>query len=161
MTTFKWETLLDDGDRDLFDEEMSRIGQWSRAYAKLFELHKWTVRVVWDDRCERDIAEDGDQYETTADCDCDPEYKSVRITYYMHTIDEKVETWEGLNEVVRHEMLHIKLWRLAQIGEDLVAKREKEVVNRVNEDVTTALAELDFWEKLVPTSQASSRSRTR
>ena len=155
MTTFKHETLLDDSDAKLFAEEMVRIDRWTRAYAKLFELHKWTIRVVWNDRCEGDIVEEGDVYETNAECDCDPEYKSVRITYYMHTIDEKAETWEELHETVRHEMIHVKLWRLAQIAEDLVSKREQKVVNRIHEDATTALAELDFWEKLVPTSPVS------
>ena len=108
-------------------------------YRTVLGLEHWDIKVHLKEICETDAT-------TAADCGAEPEYYAADVTFYLAILAERpVEELPGF---VRHELLHVWLWPLATMANDLTENKFEKVVMRLDERVTSDLERMPVWDLL-------------
>lgn len=132
----------------VYDKEMRRIGKLINRYSKQFGLfgpRGWEITCELTDSiapgCGGAINE-GDQ--VAGACDAAPAYKCATLTFSRDSVRRYDD--EELDQLVKHEMLHIVTSPLYQWATDMLETMPKanrirlwKAFSQVNETVTTDL----------------------
>jgi hypothetical protein len=134
-------------------KDMKRVNRCVNKYRRLFGLNGpngWTTWVSLNDQGEGDLipGKNGASSEDAViagSCDASPAYKSAHIEFNRNTVKKYDE--EELDDLVRHELLHVVTAPIYQWVDDMIGTLPKSSRQRiwksfsqVNEAVTTHLA---------------------
>ena len=103
---------MTDTNRDWSQE----VAAWVREWAVRLDLQHWTLEINFDEAVH------------LATCVAEPQYMQAIISFNPVRLDLEIETERELEELVLHELVHARLWALANlfIGLDENGKRMTE-----------------------------------
>ncbi len=104
-----------------------------RKHAKWLGLSNWTIYVKWK-------PVDG---EYAMETDAKPEY----YTAYVH-VDLNELKPQFVDEYVRHELFHVRLWAYTATVEDLAHKKAFEHIRKAEESLVSDLERMPLWDEL-------------
>ena len=119
--------------------------EYTACYAEVMGITpRWEVDVEF----EYDLAVDEDDRWAAA-TDAEPDYLTVTITYNLAYLKDASD--QELRETVIHELVHVGLWELLE----LIPEEAEELSHRREEQLTTEVSRLPFWQDLCRGSTAA------
>jgi hypothetical protein len=74
----------------------------------------WRPRL---DLVNWDIHVDYDEQQNLASCEARPQYLEMFLRFNKVRMDKEISTWSQLEELVLHELVHARLWMIANFLE--------------------------------------------
>jgi hypothetical protein len=119
--------------------------EYTACYAEVMGITpRWEVDVEF----EYDLAVDEDDRWAAA-TDAEPDYLTVTITYNLAYLKDASD--QELRETVIHELVLVGLWELLE----LIPEEAEELSHRREEQLTTEVSRLPFWQDLCRGSTAT------
>lgn len=105
---------------------LQEIAAWVREWAPRLDLQHWEIEVNFDE----------DVHQAT--CTAEPQYMHAVVSFNPERLNLEIETERQLEELVLHELVHARLWTLANMfagldenGQRMVEFLEEEAVTQM------------------------------